>query len=150
MEGKVSSRFEELAGPIFKSGADNWTNLITSGQYWMKAPLGGKWDWACGLGFELPADSITGYPHVELWIEVASNAKHRQKIVAAMKDISRRRPEWNSYDLDQPEAESGIYRWHSLQGFLSQEDHIAAIEAYLLELLDDLASFKKKYPSLPW
>lgn len=150
MWGKVSSRFEETAGTIFKSGADNWTNLMTVGGYWMKAPLGGKWDWYCGLGFELPADSITGYPHIELWIEVASNTKHRQKIVAAMKDVCRKRPEWKSYDLDQLEAESGIYRWRSLQEFLAQEDHIEAIEAYLLELLDDLASFKKKYPALPW
>ena len=66
-----------------------------------------------------------------------------------MQKISQR-PGWGSYDLNDPVAWSGVFRERSLRDFLSEEDHVAEIKAYFLELLEDLAKIKKKYPHLPW
>ena len=145
MGGDVKSKFGDvLLGSVPRSRP--YSHLQWSRRYLLTAWLDGWW---CGLGYCMWSDNVTDYPTVGIHIEVPPNSKSRQEIIKAMQKISQR-PGWSSYDLDDPTAWAGVICERSLRDFLSEEDHVAEIKAYFLELLEDLAKIKKKYPHLPW
>lgn len=141
--GDVKSRFNDVLG--FVPRGRPYSQLQWS-RYLLIAWLSD--DWWCGLGYWW-GDNVTDYPNVGIYIEVKPRSKSRQEIIKAMQKISQR-PAWSSYDLSDPTAWAGVFRERSLRDFLSKEDHIAEIKTYFLELLEDLAKIKKKYPRLPW
>jgi hypothetical protein len=147
MWGKVSQRFKEVVGAI-KQRSTALTEVQRYERYLMSAsmPSGGWW---CGLGFLLKTSNLADYPTVRLMLEVAPNSHHRAKIIDAMKDICNQFG-WQGYGLNEPKAWSGIAREKSLRDFLSQEDHIAAIEEFFLQALNELDEIKRKYSQLPW
>lgn len=148
MWGKVSQRFKEVIGAIKKQHTA-LTEVQRHERYLMAASMpSGKW-W-CGLGFLLKTSSLTDYPTVRLMLEVEPNSPHRVEIIEAMKDICGQFNDWKGYQLNEPKAWSGIVREKSLRDFLSQEDHIVAIEKFFLEALDELDQIKHKYSQLPW
>jgi hypothetical protein len=106
--------------------------------------------WWCGLGFMLNTSSPTEYPTVFVLLEVPSISPRRAEIIKAMKDICSNQSEWKGYDLDSPTAWSRIVLGRSLQSFLSEEDHIVAIQKFFLESLDKLSDIKSQYSDLPW
>ena len=141
--GDVKSRFNDVLG--FVPRGRPYSQLQWS-RYLLTAWLSD--DWWCGLGYWW-GDNVTDYPNVGIYIEVKPRSKSRQEIIKAMQKISQR-PAWSSYDLSDLTAWAGVFRECSLRDFLSKEDHVAEIKAYFLELLEDLAKIKKKYPHLPW
>jgi hypothetical protein len=106
--------------------------------------------WWCGLGFMLNTSSPTEYPTVFLLLEVEPKSPHRAEIIKAMKDICSKQAEWKGYDLDNSKAWSRIVLGRSLQSFLSEDDHIVAIQKFFLKSLDELSEIKKQYSYLPW
>jgi hypothetical protein len=105
--------------------------------------------WWCGLGFLLKTSNLADYPTVRLMLEVDPNSPRRAEIIDAMKDICSQFG-WQEYRLNEPKTWSGIVREKSLRDFLSQEDHIVAIEEFFLEALNELDQIKYKYSQLPW
>ncbi|MBD2080399.1 PD-(D/E)XK nuclease family protein [Leptolyngbya sp. FACHB-17] len=147
MWGEVSQRFEKVLGAIKRQNAA-LTQMQLHGRYLMTADMpSGKW-W-CGLGFILKTSSLTDYPTVRLMLEVAPSSNRRIEIIDAMKDIYKQY-NWQGYGLNDAKAWSGIAREKSLQDFLSEEDHIAAIKQFFLQTLEELEKIKNEYSNLPW
>jgi hypothetical protein len=151
MSGKVIQRFEEVVG--VKPKKSRFGQLQYHERYFMMANMSSekweKWAWWCGLGFYLKTSNITEYPTVRLMLEVAPNFGYRTQIIHAMNDISSQSG-WRGYHLNEQQAWSNIVLEKSLRDFLSQEDHVTAIEKFFLEALNELAEIKRKYPQLPW
>ncbi|GAB4370032.1 MAG: hypothetical protein Kow00121_10410 [Elainellaceae cyanobacterium] len=147
MWGEVSQRFEKALGAIKRQNAA-LTQIQLHGRYLMMADMqSGRW-W-CGLGFMLKTSSLTDYPTIRLMLEVAPNSNRRVEIIEAMKDICKQY-DWQGYGLNDTKAWSSIFREESLQNFLSKEDHVAAIQQFFLQALDELEKIKKEYSHLPW
>jgi hypothetical protein len=147
MWGKVSQRFEKALGAIKRQNAA-LSQIQLHGRYLMTADMpNGKW-W-CGLGFMLRTSSLSDYPTVRLMLEVAPSSNRRAEIIEAMKDICKQYS-WKGDGLNDTRAWSSIFREKSLQNFLSEEDHIAAIEQFFLQTLDELEKIKNEYSKLPW
>jgi hypothetical protein len=147
MWGKVSQRFKEVVGAI-KQRSTALTEVQRHERYLMSASMpSGRW-W-CGLGFLLKTSNLADYPTVRLMLEVDPNSQHRAEIIHAMKDICNQFG-WQGYGLNESKVWSGIVREKSLRDFLSQEDHIAAIEEFFLQALNELDEIKRKHSQLPW
>ncbi len=146
MWGEVSQRFNQVLGSML-SRAMTRAGLHNHQRYLMYSRMSDKW-W-CGLGFMLDASNSTDYPTVYLTLEVDPKSQRREEIIAAMKAICKQ-PGWQGYDLDNSKAWSRIILGRSLQSFLSEEDHIVAIQKFFLKSLDELSEIKSQYPSLPW
>jgi hypothetical protein len=147
MSGEVSAHFKQVLGSI-SMGATSFTQLQKHDRYLMYSWLQDKW-W-CGLGFMLNTSSPTDYPTVLLMLEVDPRSPRRDAIIKGMKNICSNQSKWKGYELDNPKAWSKIVLGRSLQSFLSEEDHIVAIQKFFRESLDELSEIKSKYPNLPW
>jgi hypothetical protein len=109
----------------------------------------GNAKWWCGLGY-YPSTEEDFFPLVRLTLEVDPACKERTAIVAAMKNAHAADPNWEVYDLDQPNLWGGIRQRKSLTAFLGEQDNVAAIRSYFTELLENLKKFKRQNPNLPW
>jgi len=149
MWGDVSQRFENVLGVIKKKQKSTaLTEMQKWGRYIMTAWMpSGRW-W-CGLGFILKTPHLTDYPIVRFVLEVAPNSPRRAEIIEAMKDICEQHG-WRGYKLDSSKDWAGIVKEKSLQDFLSEEDHVIAIQRFFLQVLDELERIKAQYPKLPW
>lgn len=146
MWGEVSQRFKQVLGDI-KQKSTAMTQLQFRERYLMTVGMPSGW-W-CGLGFYLKTSTLTDYPTVCLVLEVDPNSPRRAEIIEAMNDICNRYS-WRGYGLNNTKTWSSIVREKSLQDFLSQEDHIAAIKQFFLESLKELQKIKTEYSNLPW
>ncbi|MBD2428971.1 PD-(D/E)XK nuclease family protein [Phormidium sp. FACHB-1136] len=104
---------------------------------------------ASNLGFFLKTTDISEYPILGLEILVAPNSPTRVEITKKMKEICIQY-NWKSYNLDVPGVWSGISWKKSIRDFLATEDHVASIENFLLESLDEWRTIRQSYPELPW
>jgi hypothetical protein len=146
MWGEVSQRFNQVLGSMLSRSMTR-AGLHNHERYLMYSRMSDKW-W-CGLGFMLDTSNTTDYPTVYLTLEVDPKSPRREEIIAAMKAICKQ-SEWKGYDLDNPKAWSRIILGRSLQSFLSEEDHIVAIQKFFLKSLDELSEIKSQYKHLPW
>jgi PD-(D/E)XK nuclease superfamily len=146
MWGEVSQRFNQVLGSML-SRAMTRAGLHNNERYLMYSRMSDKW-W-CGLGFMLNTSNSTDYPTVYLTLEVDPKSPRREEIITAMKDICKQLG-WQGYDLDDSKAWSRIVLGRSLQSFLSEDDHIVAIQKFFLKSLDELSEIKSQYSYLPW
>jgi hypothetical protein len=147
MWGEVSQQFKMVLGSISQRSTA-LTQLHRHDRYLMYSVMPDKW-W-CGLGFLLNTSSSTDYPTVCLVLEVDPQSSRRAEIIESMKAICTENPEWKGYELDNSRAWSGIVLGRSLQTFLSEDDHIVAIQKFFIKSLDELSNVKIKYRNLPW
>lgn len=106
--------------------------------------------WWCGLGFFVKTVNSADYPSVQVRLEVDPRSPKRAIIIPAMREISNQFSDWQGYRLNEPNAWSGIVKEKSLRDFLSQEDHVKAIEKFFLESLEDVREIRSQYSHLPW
>jgi len=149
MWGRVRTEFKNVLGGVLNS-ASALTQIHYHGRYLMIVHMPDKW-W-CGLGFILRTDNATDYPKVRLVVEVNPSSPRREEIITVMKDICKQEKweNWEGRELNDSKAWSRIIREKSLQDFLSQPDHITAIEKFFLEALGELKDIRSEYPKLPW
>ena len=126
MWGEVSEQFKQVLGAISPRSITR-RGLHDCGRYLMYAQRPGQW-W-CGLGFMLNTSNLTDYPTVYLTLEVDPKSQRRSAIIEAMKKICKQ-PEWKGYELDDSKAWSRMVLGRSLQSFLAEEDHVAAIQNF--------------------
>jgi hypothetical protein len=148
MSGEVSAYFKQVLGSIVPMRATAFTQLQKHDRYLMYSLLKDRW-W-CGLGFMLNTSSPTDYPTVFLMLQIDPKSLRRAEIIKVMKDICSNQSNWKGFDLDNSKAWSSLVLGRSLQSFLSEEDHIVAIQKFFRESLDELSEIKSKYPNLPW
>jgi PD-(D/E)XK nuclease superfamily len=148
MWGEISQKFKDVLGSVKKPRAA-LTELQRHGRYLMTIQMDGWW---CGLGFILKTSNSTDYPTVILMLEVAPSSQHRSELICTMKDIYEQDNKcgWQSYNLSDSTAWSGIFIEKSLQDFLAEQDHIVAVKDFFLKALDELTEIKSKYSDLPW
>jgi PD-(D/E)XK nuclease superfamily len=146
MWGEVSQKFNQVLGSML-SRAMTRAGLHNHERYLMYSRMSDKW-W-CGLGFMLDTSNSNDYPTVYLTLEVDPKSQRREEIIVAMKAICKQSG-WQGYDLDNSKAWSRIILGRSLQSFLSEEDHIVAIQKFFLKSLDELSEIKNQYSHLPW
>jgi hypothetical protein len=147
MSDQVCSRFMEVVGGNIKKSPTDRLRWLRDDGYWIISVLNQNWD--CGLGYDLGYDTAVGYPYVGFWIETFPHAPRREEIIEAMKQICVDH-KWEGYELEENETESYIYKGVGLQHFLASEDHVAAIESFFLERVEEFALLKREYPDLPW
>ena len=149
MWGKVMTEFKNILGGVRKR-ASALTQIDYNEQYMMMADMPDSW-WVL-LGFVLRTDSLTDYPKVRLVVQVHPKSPRRAEIITVMKDICKQEKwkNWEGRELDDSRAFSRIIREQSLQDFLSELDHITAIEEFFLKALSELKDIRSQYPTLPW
>ncbi len=144
LDGVVDSTMTKLFGK-----PTNWTNrhvqLRDHYRYYKACPQEGC-GWI-GCGFYLTEEE---YPLICVTFEVGPNDPKRSDTINAMKWFEKQNKEWEGYDLNDPTKWSGISSDKSLLDFLSQDDHIAAVETYLVGRLTELHAVKLRYPNLGW
>ncbi len=148
--GKVLHRFEDIFGDHQKLGIRKrlaLQNIQWHGRYVLVSWMPDKW-W-CLMGFFMNQVDSSGYPTVRLLLEVDPRSPKRQEILHEFRQISNH-SNWNPYNLDQPNTWSWISLEKSLRDFISLDDHVFAIEEFLLNALQELEDIKKQYPQLPW
>lgn len=144
----TAARLREVIGNVDASAKSRLGQLERHNRYILVAWLPRGW-W-CGVGFGFPADIHGPYPGVYVVLEVDPKSPSRSDIIQAMREIELKRPEWRSYNLSDPLGWAGISFSRSLADFLPEEDHVAAIKAFLGQGIEQVAQFKTEYPHLPW
>lgn len=148
--GEVKAELESFAGSKVKREPSGLQIRKDEG-YFIYAPLTREGDIQCYAGYEM---SIPGeYPKVQVDLSVKPEAMERDSWVAAMKRIAQH-GDWKSYDLDDPESWSGVWRETILTTLLTADDHVAAVKRFFIESIHqirgELTAFKKEHPDLPW
>jgi hypothetical protein len=148
--GKVLHRFEDIFGDHQKLGIRKrlaLQNIQWHGRYVLESWMPDKW--LCFMGFSMNLVDSSGYPTVRLVLQVNPKSPKRQEIIQEFRKISSD-SNWNPYNLEQPNTWSSIALEKSLRDFISLDDHVFAIEEFLLDALQQLEDIKKQYPQLPW
>lgn len=105
-------------------------------------------DWKfVGCGFWFMEDD---YPQISVFLEGTSKCKNKETLLKAMEEFAADRPEWV---FEGPEDENGdfiLYMDKSLVQFLTESDHIQAIQDHLGEKLRELHILVLKTPQLVW
>jgi hypothetical protein len=141
---------------------DNWRKILNKGgrihraigqlrqhgRYCLYTRLTG---FECVLGYWLPDPDSTEPVWVGITLYCDPKATARSEIVSAFRTWARDRPDaWSADDLDKDRAWASIYRGRTLNTFQGDSDQVAAIKAYFLSLIAELAEFRSKNPGLPW
>lgn len=149
IQGKVTQYFEEVTGQKQTRKNAALETLLTYGNYNIVADiLREKW-WCC-LGFQLQRKHISDYPTAALWLVGHPKSTNKPEVVSMMKAVCSQRG-WTGTELTSSlNSAPRIFRERSLQAFLSENDHIAAIEGFFIEALDEFQKIKEQYSHLPW
>lgn len=144
---EVSDRWSETLG---KGGQINKAmgQLRMHGRYMISTRFPG---FEVLLGYWLPQGNSDEGISLGLVFYCDPKAKDRAAIIHAFREWAKERGEkWDTEELDNPKAWASLTRWDWLRVFQTSEDHVAAVKTYFIELLDDLESFKARFPKLPW
>jgi hypothetical protein len=153
MWGKTVQKFEEVLDShknINFRKRRALQNIQWHNRYIMGAWMPEKW-W-CHLGFLLrPYNNYNSYDYsvVRLVLEIDPKSPHRKSTIQAFEKICEQF-DWRGYSLHNINDWAHITLAKSLRDFLVEEDHIAAIEKFFLDALDQLQEIKNQYPELPW
>jgi hypothetical protein len=103
------------------------------------------------VGYWLPSED----PDEPVWAGVAMQSNPggpaRNEVIAAFKGwIAKETPGREGDELDVSSSWSAIHKGVSLNTLLSTKDDVAALKAHFDALLDEVESFQRAYPTLPW
>jgi len=105
----------------------------------------------CVIGYWFPHENPDKpvWVGIELWSDPRSRT--RKEEIQAFRDwIEKSGGSWTGEQLDDETAWSCIRRGKAIQFLIGEEDHVRAIKNHLLQLLEEIGRFKKKYPNLSW
>ncbi|WP_367343631.1 PD-(D/E)XK nuclease family protein [Methanomethylovorans sp.] len=148
MSGEVLKRFENIAGANNPRHSTALNDLKDHNRYVYLQEQKDKFQLI--LGYFMNNLAIESYPKVGISINLSPKASERKQIMEVMKKIVSSSDKWKGYNLNESNNWAVISQTKSLDYFLSQEDHIVAIQKYFLELLDEMETIKKNYPQLQW
>lgn len=105
-------------------------------------------DWkfvGCGFTFE---DS--DYPEVSVFIEINANSKNKAVLMSTFEEFEQGNEGWT---FQRPEDQNDwfmLYASKSLIQFLTEKDHIEAIEQFFIDKLTELNKIKGNLSELKW
>jgi hypothetical protein len=147
---EVKSELESFAGNKLRR-EPSVLQIRRDEGYFVYAPLTSEGDLLCYVGYEMNAPDE--YPTIQVDLSVEPGASGRQLLTIVLRQIAQR-ADWQSYDLDNPDRWSGVWRENSLATLLAEEDHVAAVKRFFIEsirqLREELTAFKKEHLDLPW
>ncbi len=146
--GKVEEMFNEISGMKYNmTSADS--QLRTTGRY---IYMGNQDDWFwIGIGYWFEGKVIdTEYPDIGVVVGVKPYHSQRKIIVKAVSEYTATNTIWKSFGLTNEDKWAGMWKKVSLKEMLSNEDHIFSIQQWYINSLNDVITFKEKYPKLPW
>ena len=98
--------------------------------------------YAAMIGFWLPHED----PAPPVWIGVTlfvnPKTEDRSTVIAAFRDWRKKHQDWQEAAMDDPREWGWICKGRAIQTFLAADDHVRAVEAYLLQLLEEVAEFR--------
>jgi hypothetical protein len=105
-------------------------------------------DWKfVGAGFQFTEEE---YPLLTVFLEVHPNCKNKTETFEALKTFCHGKDAWTFT----PPSDDNDYAWLSIDkemvAFLSEDDHIKAIQQYLIEKLEELHQLKIDNSELKW
>lgn len=101
-----------------------------------------------GLGFWLSSKSDNAYPEIRIKIECSPSSVKRNQADECFLKISNQFAKWSSYNTDNPAGWSGVDCKVGIQQFLAEDNHVNAIQSYLLAGIEELLQIKSKFPEL--
>ena len=143
LDETVQDRIKLISPPPHPAVSISWYHLRHWHNYTLRSKMCG--DMRLCLGYWMRAE--LDYPLIGMQLQVYPKSKRRADIIRAMREIDTR-PDWEGNSLNDPKAWCSVFRQHSLEGFLSEENHVEAIRNYFLESLDELENLVAAYPIL--
>ncbi len=127
--------------------ATGWSNRsvqLRDHQRYFKANDQGNCSWV-GCGFKITQDE---YPLVSVLYEIAPNCQRelRIELIDAIHDFIKNSDDWKEYNLDVDNSWAGVVCEKYLLDFLTEEDHIIAIQSFFVDKLKELSRIKEKHP----
>lgn len=144
--GEISDTFEKVIGKKRTQDSTVLTQLNNHDRYVYYAAYDNRVH--IFLGYWMNSDSEKDYPEVVVEIEISPASEVNSTIRDTFHEISDKYKSWESYGLNDPKEWAMIYRKKSLQGFLSEEDHVGSIKAFYKEVLGELETILSEYPVL--
>lgn len=143
----VKSAFREVAGPVADS-YDTDVQVAREGTYRVRsASRDGVWA-SAGIWF---ADVEDAYPKVFCDVTCGKKAANRPQVIRVMAEFCRAREGiWCGVDLSESSEVAYMYREAPITEFLVGERHANRIRDYLLELIGELAEFRRECPETGW
>lgn len=151
LDKEVREALARFSGNKIKRTSTNLLRQIHEDEgYYVHAPLNGEMDFECHAGFGISGPD--DYPKIIVGLYVDPQAIGSEVAIAAIKCISSLR-DWHDNSAnhaDWPE----VWRETSLLNVLQEEDHVASVKRFFTEsinqLEEELTTFKKERPDLPW
>lgn len=144
--GEVSQLFEQTVGKKRTQDSSRLTQLFNHDRYVYYAECENKVHFF--LGYWMNSDSEKDYPEVGIEIEISPASESNSIIREVFHKISKEYESWEGHDLNNPKKWAMVYRKKSLQGFLSDENHVESIKSFLKEALAELGTILSDYPIL--
>lgn len=147
--GEVESAFRKFVGAKQKMTYSN-LHFHEHGRFILHQEMNhGMW---VGLGFWLRNEEEDAYPEIKVQLEISPHSPMRHESNEIFEAIIRTDGfhEWDAYNLDNPQAWSGINFYISLQDIMSDREHLERLKAILLNQIGLLVKAKEKFPGLPW
>lgn len=148
MDACLEGGVEETVTTLFNRST-GWTNRfdqLKKYNRYMKQNDQGNFT-VINFGFYLTNDE---YPLVSILFEVNPKCPNRAAIITAMKAFIETNEGWESDDLDDNTAWANIHYDKSLLDFLSDDDHIDAIQDFFIQRLKELHILKQQHPEFDW
>ncbi|MEK9506506.1 hypothetical protein [Gaopeijia maritima] len=143
----VSDEFTKVLGKQPRKRSSH-SQLALKNRYILKVEMQGRKEWWFGLGFFL-GGAGQDYPEVGGMLEVAPSASRRDDILEVMRTLDGA-GDWRGFRLREHGAWSGIKMVKPLSAFLDGDNHVGALEDYLLSVVQAVGALKAQYPALPW
>ncbi len=121
---------------------------MRGGQYMIQTKFSG---FEVLLGYWLPYEDPDVGVSVGILISCQPSGEHHEALVSAFRAWSKEQaPKWGSQWMNDPKGPPVVARWEWLRALQTTDDHVAQVKAFFNVLLDDLQTFKIRFPELPW
>ncbi len=150
LEGEVKEKFVNVLGvqpyPIKLDFQLREQSRLIVYQY-----VNNHWWFGVGYFFDRAGKK---YPDLGMNIEISAKSTRWNDIASGLQqiytDLGSKDSRWKTYGLSQPQSWAGLAVRESIAGIADSPDHLHVIKQKLMSYLDDVATLKTKYPSLPW
>ena len=145
LDDPVWSRFKEVAGDT--KATARWANQLLEHDRFLYFVHQTEW-WWIGMGFLMRDTTTEGYPDCAVILETPTEHSEFRSLIEAFQGLAKEEEAWSPW---QPSSDwPGVAARRSLREFLAEEDHVQAVQNWVLARLGEVERFRTDNPSLPW
>lgn len=150
LEGEVKEKFADVLGvQPYPIKIDH--QLLKYSRFMVYQYVSNHWWFGIGYFFDRAGQN---YPSIGMNIEINAKSSRWTEIADVLQQVYtiayEQDKRWNMYGLSQPQTWAGLAVRESIAGIVDSPDHLHIIKQKLMGYLDEVATLKEKYPSLPW